>query len=114
MGRIVVGSIETAKNLALTAHHNTGEAYCIASEPCGRYWVTRKRYTKKIGTATVWDTVGKMPRAKNSDRHWSEVVTKLLIDTYPEHGARIVAARTGKTPDSVKKKAMRLGLKRVF
>jgi len=114
MGQLEVDNIETAKNIALTAHRNTGEAYCVVNKPCGRYWVTRKRYAKKIGAATVWDTVGRLPRAKNSDKHWSDAITKLLIDTYAENGARIVAARTGKTLDSVRKKAIRLGLKRVF
>ena len=67
MGRILVGSIETAKSLALTARRNTGEAYCIASEPCGRYWVARKRYAKKIGIATIWDTVGKTVSKKQQN-----------------------------------------------
>ena len=114
MGQLVVDNIETAKNLALTAHHNTGAAYCVVNTLHDRYWITRKRYAKKIGAAMVWDTVGKIPRAKNSTMYWTDNETQLLTDTYAEHGPRIVVARTGKTPDSVKKKALRLGLKRVF
>ena len=111
MVKTIFTDINAAKDEAIHLQQENNETFCIINVDTG-FWVTRKCYAKKIKAETLWDTVGKSPRAKNSPRYWSDDAKQLIIDTYAKYGGVPIARRTGKTLDSVHAMAAKLGVSR--
>lgn len=110
MARLIFTDINAAKEEAIHLQQENSQTYSIIEVATG-FWVTRKRYAKQIKAKTLWDTVGKSPRARNSSRFWSDDEKQMVIDNYAKTGAKLIAPRLGKSADSVHSMAATLGIR---
>ena len=110
MRKLIFDDLETAKENAIRLHEENTQIYSLINTDAG-IWVTKKYSAKKAKATPFWDTEGKIPRARNSPRFWTDAEKQLVIDNYAKTGAKIIAPRLGKSADSVQAMAAKLGVR---